>query len=142
VQSGGRSVFSPFSCGADKRVPQGALKQRMVKHGRDIADNWVKLEAYKRGCVVGCDMAAHAERYVSAKDRSLFHASVLEEEKLARGTILQAEQVDELAKKRVNWSDSMKNACLEACKGKFGEDTKGRHACSDGCDTFFQIIQK
>ncbi len=121
---------------------QGTLKQRMVKHGRDIADNWVKLEGYKRGCVTGCDLAAHAEQSLSAKDRSLFHSNVLQEEKLARGTILQSEQVDEQAKRRVGWSDSMKNACLEACKGKFGDDKKGRHACSDGCDTFFQIIQK
>ena len=121
---------------------QGTLKQRMVKHGRDIADNWAKMEAYKRGCVTGCDLAAHAERALNAKDRARFHSSVLQEEKLARGGILQAEEVVAQTQQRVTWTDSMKNACLEACKNKFPEDKKGSHACSGGCDTFFQIIHE
>ncbi len=130
-----------FLCLFDNR-PQGSLKQRMVKHGRDIADNWVKLEAYKRGCVTGCDLAARAEKSLSVGERASFHKNVTAEEAGARGGIIQADKVEEQAKLRSSWSDSMKNACLEACQTRFGDDKKGRHACSDGCDVFFQIIQK
>jgi hypothetical protein len=42
-------------------VFQGVVKQRMVKHGRDVAANWAKLESGKAACMQGCDFAAHGK---------------------------------------------------------------------------------
>jgi hypothetical protein len=50
-------------------VFQGVVKQRMVKHGRDVAANWAKLESGKAACMQGCDFAAHGENTLLAKDK-------------------------------------------------------------------------
>lgn len=117
----------------------GSLKQRMVKHGRDIEDNWAKLEKYKRGCVAGCYFAALAEQQLSKPERTAVLDDVWAEEQLAN-KVVSSKVVDQESRRRQHWSDSMRQKCFDSCLHSFERDHKMQGSCSDGCETFFSII--
>ena len=117
----------------------GSLKQRMIKHSRDNAENWAKLERYKSGCAAGCNFGAHAEKGMSAAERGQVVQALWEEEK-RHVKVVESDDSDRLRVQREHSSSSMRQKCFDRCLVEFKGDHKMQHYCSDGCDSFFNII--
>ena len=115
------------------------LKQRIIKGGRDSDAHWAKLEAFKKTCSFGCDFGAASELMLSTQEEKELRKLVGDEDNKSK-SILNRKELDHYVSQRREWSDRLREKCLDSCREEFPKDLKLARMCGDGCDIYFDFL--